>query len=131
MAKRLCRRRQLDPGSAGDRNRIEGSAGLPPKAAGRAVEEYLAVLDGGAFGAASEVTPKFIAPADPATQWTAASRGNHPSPGADHLAGQQERVRAARDRVAHELFDRVAQPRIDRDFNGFVGHFGLRALITD
>src|ERR1700681_3867742 len=30
---------------AGDRNRIEGAAGLPPKAAGRAVEEYLAVLD--------------------------------------------------------------------------------------
>src|SRR4029077_19413119 len=29
---------------AGDRHRIEGAAGLPPKAAGRAVEEYLAVL---------------------------------------------------------------------------------------
>ena len=28
---------------AGDRNRFEGSAGLPPEAAGRAVEEYLAV----------------------------------------------------------------------------------------
>src|ERR1700676_3495573 len=60
---------------AGDRNRIEGAAGLPPKAAGRAVEEYLAVLDDAAFGAASEVTPKFIAPADPATRWTAAHRG--------------------------------------------------------
>src|SRR6266705_4267305 len=47
---------------AGDRNRVEGSAGLPPKAAGRAVEEYLAVLDDAAFGAATEVTPKFIAP---------------------------------------------------------------------
>jgi len=28
-----------------------------------------------AFGAASEVTPKFIAPSDPATRWTAAHRG--------------------------------------------------------
>jgi transposase len=60
---------------AGDRNRVEGCAGLPPEAAGRAVEEYLAVLDDAAFGAASEVTPKFIAPADPAARWTAAHRG--------------------------------------------------------
>src|SRR6202790_5852567 len=60
---------------ASDRTRVEGTAGLPPDAAGRAVEEYLAVLDDAAFGAASEVTPKFIAPADPATRWTAAHRG--------------------------------------------------------
>src|SRR3977135_3782489 len=60
---------------ASDRNRVEGAAALPPDAAGRAVEEYLAVLDDAAFGAASEVTPKFIAPADPATRWTAAHRG--------------------------------------------------------
>src|SRR6476620_425145 len=60
---------------ASDRNRVEGAAGLPSEAAGRAVEEYLAVLDDAAFGAASEVTPKFIAPADPATRWTAAHRG--------------------------------------------------------
>jgi transposase len=60
---------------ASDRNRVEGTTGLPPQAAGRAVEEYLAVLDDAAFGAASEVTPKFIAPADPATRWTAAHRG--------------------------------------------------------
>jgi len=58
-----------------DRSRVEGGAGLPPDAAGRAVEEYLAVLDDAAFGAASEVTPKFIAPADPAARWTAAHRG--------------------------------------------------------
>src|ERR1700755_2867910 len=58
-----------------DRSRIEGTAGLPPDAAGRAVEEYLAALDDAAFGAASEVTPKFIAPADPAARWTAAHRG--------------------------------------------------------
>src|SRR3989440_2229035 len=60
---------------ASDRTRIEGAAGLPPDAVGRAVEEYIAVLDDAAFGAASEVTPKFIAPADPATRWTAAHRG--------------------------------------------------------
>src|SRR5260370_4474294 len=39
---------------ASDRNRVEGAAGLPPAAAGRAVEEYLAVLDDAAFGAASD-----------------------------------------------------------------------------
>src|SRR5277367_4031569 len=60
---------------ASARNRVEGTAGLPPGAAGRAVEEYLAVLDNAVFGAASEVTPKFIAPSDPATRWTAAHRG--------------------------------------------------------
>jgi transposase len=60
---------------AGDRNRVEGNAGLPPDAAGRAVNEYLAVLDDAAFGGATEVTPKFIAPSDPATRWTAAHRG--------------------------------------------------------
>jgi transposase len=60
---------------AGDRNRVEGSAGLPPDAAGRAVNEYLATLDDAAFGGATEVTPKFIAPSDPATRWTAAHRG--------------------------------------------------------
>src|SRR5580700_8486895 len=60
---------------ASDRTRVEGTAGLPPDAAGRAVEEYLAVLDDAAFGAATEVTPKFIAPADPAARWTAAHRG--------------------------------------------------------
>jgi transposase len=59
---------------AGDRTRVEGAAGLPPEAASRAVKEYLAVLDDAAFGAASEVTPKFIAPADPAARWTAAHR---------------------------------------------------------
>src|SRR4051812_2910000 len=37
-------------------------------AASRAVKEYLATLDDTAFGAASEVTPKFISPSDPAAQ---------------------------------------------------------------
>ena len=54
---------------------IEGDKGLPPQATGRAVEEYLAVLDDAAFGAATEVTPKFISPADPAARWTGAHGG--------------------------------------------------------
>jgi hypothetical protein len=41
----------------------------------RAVKEYLATLDDAAFGAASDVTPKFISPSDPAAQWTGAMRG--------------------------------------------------------
>jgi hypothetical protein len=46
-----------------------------PEAASRAVKEYLATLDDTAFGAATEVTPKFISPSDPAAQWTGAMRG--------------------------------------------------------
>ena len=46
-----------------------------PETAGRAVKEYLASLDDAAFGAASEVTPKFVSPSDPAAQWTGAMRG--------------------------------------------------------
>jgi transposase len=46
-----------------------------PDAASRAMREYLATLDDAAFGAASEVTPKFVSPADPAAQWTGAMRG--------------------------------------------------------
>jgi transposase len=54
---------------------IEGEKGLPPEATGRAVEEYLAVLDDAAFGAATDVVPKFISPADPAARWTGAHGG--------------------------------------------------------
>jgi transposase len=46
-----------------------------PQGASRAVKEYLATLDNAAFGAASEVTPKFVSPSDPAAQWTGAMRG--------------------------------------------------------
>ena len=54
---------------------IEGDKGLPSDASGRAIEEYLAVLDDAAFGAATEVTPKFVSPADPAARWTGAHGG--------------------------------------------------------
>ncbi len=40
------------------------------------MQEYLAVLDDAAFGAASPVTPKFISPSDPAAQWTGAHKGH-------------------------------------------------------
>ena len=41
----------------------------------RATKEYLATLDDAAFGAASDVIPKFVSPSDPAAQWTGAKRG--------------------------------------------------------
>lgn len=46
-----------------------------PETASRAVKEYLTTLDDAAFGAASEVLPKFVSPSDPAAQWTGAMRG--------------------------------------------------------
>jgi transposase len=60
---------------ANRQNGIEGEKGLPPHATGRAVEEYLDVLDDAAFGAATEVVPKFVSPADPAARWTGAHGG--------------------------------------------------------
>src|SRR5208282_805424 len=45
------------------------------RTASRAMREYLATLDDAAFGAASDVTPKFVSPSDPAAQWTGAMRG--------------------------------------------------------
>jgi IS5 family transposase len=66
---------------AADANKQRSIAGpqwqMPddPETASRAVKEYLATLDDAAFGAASEVMPKFISPSDPAAQWTGAMRG--------------------------------------------------------
>jgi transposase len=56
------------PGRDWDKRRDAGTAS-------RAVKEYLATLDDAAFGAASDVTPKFVSPSDPAAQWTGAMRG--------------------------------------------------------
>jgi hypothetical protein len=53
------------PGAEWNRN-------IDPETAKRAVREYLATLDDPAYGAASEVTPKFVSPSDPASQWTGA-----------------------------------------------------------
>jgi Transposase domain (DUF772) len=46
-----------------------------PDVASRAVKEYLATLDDAAFGAATEVEPKFVSASDPAAQWTGALKG--------------------------------------------------------
>jgi transposase len=56
------------PGRDWDKNR-------DPQTASRAVKEYLATLADAAFGAASDVSPKFVSPSDPAAQWTGAMRG--------------------------------------------------------
>jgi transposase len=46
-----------------------------PARSSRAVKEYLACLDDTAWGAASDVVPKFVSPSDPAAQWTGAHKG--------------------------------------------------------
>jgi transposase len=46
-----------------------------PETASRSVREYLATLDDAAWGAATDVEPKFVSPSDPAAQWTGAQRG--------------------------------------------------------
>src|SRR6185312_7568433 len=54
---------------------VEWKKQIDPQAASRAVKEYLATLNDAAFGAATEVQPKFVSPSDPAAQWTGALRG--------------------------------------------------------
>ena len=54
---------------------VATSADLAQQDATRAANEYLAVLDDAAFGAATDVAPKFISPVDPAARWTAAAGG--------------------------------------------------------
>jgi transposase len=54
---------------------VEAGEWTAPERASRAVEEYLAVLDDAAFGAATPVVPKFISPSDPAARWTGAEGG--------------------------------------------------------
>jgi transposase len=66
---------------AADANRQRSIAGedwrkdRDPKRSSRAVKEYLATLDDTAWGAASDVVPKFVSPSDPAAQWTGAHKG--------------------------------------------------------
>ena len=52
----------------------EWNKDIDPKMVGRSVKDYLATLDDAAFGAASPITPKFVAPSDPAAQWTGAQK---------------------------------------------------------
>jgi len=55
------------PGKDWDKNRNRDTAS-------RAMREYLDTLDDDAFGAASDVTPKFVSRSDPAAQWTGAMK---------------------------------------------------------
>jgi len=48
---------------------------INPETAPKAVIEYLFALDDEAFGAATDVTPKFTSHSDPSSQWTAAHHG--------------------------------------------------------
>jgi transposase len=65
---------------AADANKCRSTPGdewsheIDPVTARRAVRDYLANLDEPAWGAATDVVPKFGAPADPAAQWTGALR---------------------------------------------------------
>jgi len=65
---------------AADANKCRSTPGdewsheIDPITARRAVRDYLANLDELAWGAATDVVPKFVAPADPAAQWTGALR---------------------------------------------------------
>jgi len=54
---------------------VEWKKQIDPQAASRAVKEYLATPNDAAFGAATEVQPKFVSPSDPAAQWTGALKG--------------------------------------------------------
>jgi transposase len=52
-----------------------GEQGLPPGLASRAIDEYFAVLDDAAFGAATSVVPSRMSPTDPAARYTSAHGG--------------------------------------------------------
>src|SRR5213080_3508071 len=54
---------------------VEWKRQIDPAAASRAVKEYLVTLNDEAFGAATEMQPKFVSPSDPAAQWTGALKG--------------------------------------------------------
>jgi len=65
---------------AADANKCRSTPGdkwshdIDPTSARRAVQDYLANLDDPAWGRATDVVPKFVAPSDPAAQWTGALR---------------------------------------------------------
>lgn len=63
-----------DANKCGSTHGDEWSHDIDPAKVERAVQDYLANLDNTAWGAATDVVPKFVAPADPAAQWTGALR---------------------------------------------------------
>jgi transposase len=110
------------PGREWDKQRDLGTAS-------RAVKEYLATLDDAAFGAASDVTPKFVSPSDPAAQWTGATRGPAFFAYADNylidvkfgIIMDVEASRAIRLSNGAERLTGIwsAPPRVDRSGGGF------------
>ena len=84
----------------------EWSTEIDPEPARRAVKDYLATLDDPVFGAASEVTPKFISPSDPAAQWTGALAGSSPY----EALGRLRRW----DAVGHTSMQDQQDPRLSR-----------------
>jgi hypothetical protein len=52
-----------------------GEEGLPSDLTGRAVDEYLSMLDDAAFDAATSTVPSRISPSDPASRYTSAHGG--------------------------------------------------------
>ena len=52
-----------------------GEEGLPRNLASRAIDEYVAVLDDAAFGAATPVVPARVSSTDPAARYTSAHGG--------------------------------------------------------
>src|SRR4030081_1134786 len=69
----------LIPADANKQRSVSSAEGTdwPALAASRrSVREYLDTLDQTAWGAASEVTPKFVSRSDPAAQWTGAHKGH-------------------------------------------------------
>lgn len=68
----------LSKADANKQSLAEGSEPVDSEALAetrRSVHEYLDMLDEAAWGAASEVKPKFIARSDPAAQWTGTLKG--------------------------------------------------------
>ena len=91
---------------------------IDAETAPRAVTDYLLALDDAAFGAATDVTPKFVSHADPASQWTAAHHGpacfaysNNCLVDADNAiivdVQASRSVRAGETRAARMMIDRV------------------------
>src|SRR4029079_13668487 len=76
--RRLCFDASLIQADANKQRSVAGQdwrRDRDPTRSSRAVKEYLATLDDTAWGAASEVVPKFVSPSDPAAQWTGAHKG--------------------------------------------------------
>src|SRR5262249_18106779 len=72
--------------------------------ASRVVKEYLVTLDDAAFGAASDVTPKFVSPSDPAAQTCEVAQR---SPFSAQTGGPSKTLRVER---AHAIFGEAGTP---------------------